>query len=197
MSSRSVFPFLLLLIACGPPDHPARDHLEREGPPRRSDKLVRVMVGMVERIEDLPLTGDRDVNIARELIEHHRGTIELNSVFIAESDNERLKDFARELTQEREREIAQWQDFLDDHPPVPEAGLRGPPDAMRDLQLLEPTDDLDAAYVELMRIHLQDGINKVRLQVERGQHDEIKHWTRAMIERATARLEELEAIGGV
>jgi uncharacterized protein (DUF305 family) len=184
----------LPVVGCGVDEHPTEAYLDRDGPLRRSDTLAHVMVRMVERMEELPLTGDRDVNIARELIVHREATIEMNEVLIIESDNDRLKAFAMELSAEHEEEIAYWQEFLDHHPPVPDTRRRGPPDAMRDLDTLEPTDDIDKAYSEIMEMHLRDGIAKMRTQVHRGSHDDIKDKTEAMIERSEARLRELAAL---
>jgi uncharacterized protein (DUF305 family) len=181
-----------LLVACTAPEHPAEHYLDEAGPALRSDTLAQVVVRMVERIEALPLTGDRDVNLAREMIEHRRATLELNEILLGAGSDDRLKAFAEELNVQHRQDMALWEDFLERHPVVPEAGRRGTPMLMRDLVTLERGDDLDRYYVELMRLHLGDGLDHLRPQLERGQHAEMKEPLRTVVARDEDQLKWLE-----
>jgi uncharacterized protein (DUF305 family) len=183
-----------LLVACTAPEHPAEHYLDEAGPARRSDTLAQVVVRMVERIEGLPLTGDRDVNLAREMIEHRRATLELNEILARAGHDDRLKVFAEALSAQHRQDIALWERFLERHPEVPEAGRRGTPVLMRDLVTLERGDDLDRYYVELMRLHLGDGLDHLGPHLERGQHAEMKEPLRRMVARDQDLLKRLDKI---
>ncbi len=186
----------LLLAGCGPGEHPAEDYLDRDGPSKPSDTLAAVGVRMIERIQQLPLTGDRDVNIARELIEHHRATLEMNEILLKKREqapavNEDLLAFAARLTAMHEKEIQILKEFVDSHPEVPPSGRRGAPDMMKGLSEIQPTDDLGAAYLEIMQIHLRDGFALAEEGRERGQHEKFRGHAASMAEGAEEALAEL------
>lgn len=197
-------PFILLLIGvlalisgCDR-SAPGEGYFDREGPPKRSDTLVEVMVRMVERIQDEPTTGDRDVDLTHELIEHHTATIAMNNIILADEDSIRaeVRAFAQRLSDTQEKEIDEMDRFLDSHPPVSEMGGRGVPDVMKGLDTMEPTDDLEAAYIHLMRMHLQDGIAVAEQLKERAQHDESREFATKQIQTSGNALKELEALAG-
>ena len=184
-----------LLVACEQTT-PTEAYLDREGSARRSDTLVNILDGMIARIVDLPRTGDRDVDLARELIEHHRATIALNDHFLAHGNEVPgpLRVFAERLTAQKQREVEEMQAFIRSHPPVPPGGQRGQPDLLEGLAEVPRTDDLPQAYRHLMHLQLQDGLTLARKWHERGLHDEVKEMLATMVKNMEANIQELETL---
>ncbi len=189
---------LLLLIgslsACSG-EAPEEAYFDREGPPKRSDTLVAVLANAIDSIQSTPLTGDRDVDQVTEMILHHRATIQLNEILIGQGNDEELKDFARDLNTTQRKEIKQMKAFLYSHPPVSGRGKRGRPQVLMGLEKFEPSDDLDAAYVHLMRMHLNDAIRLAQEEAERGLHDDMQEIARGIVASTEKALDELDRIG--
>jgi hypothetical protein len=186
-------PFLLL-IACEIAPRPEQDHLTREGPPRESDRLVLVLAQMIDSIEAIPLTGDRDVDIVEEMIQHHKAALEMNAIVQLDGTDERVKAFAEDWSGTLKKEIALMEEFLRSHPPVHGRAPRGRPDMLHGLAEFEPTNDLDAAYRQLAEMHLLDGITLATRQKERGQHASMRKVAADMLRSSEKALNELEAL---
>ena len=184
----------LLSAACGS-EAPEEAYFDREGPPKRSDTLVAVLANAIDSIQATPLTGDRDVDQVKEMILHHRATIKLNEILIDQGNDEELKDFARDLNATQRKEIGQMNAFLEAHPPVSGRGKRGRPQILMGLEKFEPSDDLDAAYVHLMRMHLNDAIRLAQEEAERGLHDDMQEIARGIVASTEKALDELDRIG--
>ena len=161
----------------------------------RSDSLARILFELTDRLKALPLTGDRDVDIVTELIEHHKATIQMDLVLVRDGDDEKLKEFAERLTAIQEEEIGNMQEFLDHHPSVNGTGKRGKPELATQLHAMAPTDDVDAAYVSFLRMHLNYGIALARKEHERGLHDDMKQLAGEIVRSGEKMVAELEDVG--
>ena len=178
------------LLACNSSD-PVESAFVRDRPLQRSDSLVNVILDLAERLKATPLTGDRDVDVVTELIEHHTAAIEMGRILQRDGSDPDLKAFAKELDLIFTDEIGKLRDFLEHHPPVSGAGKRGVSEWMDILNTTEPTDDLDAAYRTLMAKHLEHGIALARKEQERGLHGDMKETAGEMVRNSEAMLAEL------
>ena len=65
---------------------------------------------------DMPMTGDPDVDFARMMIPHHQGAIDMARVQLEKGRDPRMRELARKIIADQEREIGILRDWLARHP---------------------------------------------------------------------------------
>ncbi len=118
----------------------------------------------------------------------------MNGIVVRDGADEDLKGFAQRLTEIQEKEIAQLQEFMDHHPPVTGSGRRGKLELVQQLHTVAPTDDVDAAYIPVLRMHLNYGIALARKEHERGLHAEMKELAGKIVRSSEKMVAELDGL---
>jgi uncharacterized protein (DUF305 family) len=69
------------------------------------------MQGMQEQMDEVPMTGDADIDFATMMIPHHQGAIDMAEAELAHGKDPELRKLAQEIIAAQKREIAfleQW-----------------------------------------------------------------------------------------
>lgn len=65
-----------------------------------------------EKMMSMPMTGKPDVDFAMSMREHHMGAIEMAQWQLDHGSDPRMKEMARKIIADQEKEIAQFDQFL-------------------------------------------------------------------------------------
>lgn len=127
---------------------------------------------------DAPLSGDVDVDFARQMIPHHQGAVEMAKIQLQYGHDERLKAFSRWVIQAQEQEIGfmtQWLRRRDNGAaPCKATDYFG--EAMRGMHhgmMIRYTGDADVDFVRGMIPHHQGAVDMADIMFAQGSDPEL------------------------
>lgn len=85
-----------------------------------SQAMMDSMQRMQQDMAAVPMTGDTDRDFAAMMREHHRGAVNMARAELQHGKDPELKRMARKVVDDQEKEIRQFDKWLERHPPRPE-----------------------------------------------------------------------------
>lgn len=84
-----------------------------------SPSSAAYMDGMAKMNRDMgmPMTGDADRDFATMMIPHHQGAIDMARVQLQHGKDPKLRKMAQQIINDQEKEIADFQKWLNQHKP--------------------------------------------------------------------------------
>lgn len=164
--------------------------------------MVAVAVVVVAGCGDDPhVTGDgnsTDAAFAIEMIEHHRGAIEMAESAERRAERAEIKQLASEIVEAQQSEIALMQRIgreLKAH------GVKHEPLGMNDSQMgmdfdmpmLDDASDFDKSFIDMMIPHHRGAIAMAKLQLEKGSHGELRRMADGVIDAQTKEIEQMQS----
>lgn len=77
-----------------------------------SEESQKIMQAMMKKMSTVEMTGEVDVDYLNSMIPHHQGAIDVSTVILSITTNQRIKDIATKIIADQEREIAEIQGIL-------------------------------------------------------------------------------------
>jgi uncharacterized protein (DUF305 family) len=81
-----------------------------------SKDMQQQMMGSMQKMQSMPMSGDMDKDFARMMREHHLSGIEMAKKELATGKNAEMKRMARKIMDSQKKEVAQFDKWLAAHP---------------------------------------------------------------------------------
>ncbi|MBA4853431.1 DUF305 domain-containing protein [Emticicia sp. BO119] len=144
------------------------------------NQMMGIMHEMMNKMDQMMMTKDPDVDFAMMMKVHHQGAIEMAKFELQDGSDNQIKDLAQNLIAEQENEIKELENFLSKNNPKannPEftskmMEIMDKMDRNADLQIINGKVDED--FSTLMIGHHQSAIEMANLEVLNGTDGQLK-----------------------
>jgi predicted outer membrane protein len=137
--------------------------------------MMTVMQGMMSSMKSMQSTGNPDNDFAALMKTHHLGAIEMAELEMARGSDETMKQMARKMADDQQKEVAELNTFLSGH------SAHGGGDAffkeamgiMNNMNMeMDHSGSMDHQFAQMMIPHHQTAIDMVRAYLKGGGHEE-------------------------
>jgi uncharacterized protein (DUF305 family) len=78
----------------------------------QGNAIQETMDEMMNKMHGMKTTGNNDIDFAAMMVEHHKGAVEMSKVEIDKGNNPELKEFAKKVVNDQNKEVAFMQEFI-------------------------------------------------------------------------------------
>ena len=147
---------------------------------------------------------DFDIAYMSQMIEHHKGAIEMAEAVLAASENEDVRGAAQKIIDVQAAEITQLTDWLNTwYNVAPDQAqmdmMRADMEPMMDTAMAGMTPmagmamPVDRSFLEGMIVHHQDAVNMSQLCLEKANQAELKTFCQGVIDTQTQEIAQYQA----
>ena len=128
--------------------------------------LKGVMDKMMQDMHSMTMTEDPDHDFAMMMKAHHQGAIDMANIEISQGKNEQLKEAARKMVTDAQKDMEELNSFLNSHEPDKKSDFaKKAMDKMMNMSGNNNMDhggDVDMEFAMMMEMHHQHGIDMSR-----------------------------------
>lgn len=165
--------------------------------PHDQDAMMTIMHQTMDTMMMVQTTNDPDIDFARMMIIHHKGTISMANLELQSGQNDSLKRTAQKIINEQQSEIQQMDTILanilidtsDVSFATEQAENINKMGKTADVQLI--TGDIDNDFATLMIVHHQAAIDNAYAYLQHGNNLQLITLARNIIINQTGEIEEL------
>ncbi len=144
------------------------------------NQMMKLMHQMMDKMDQMMITKDPDIDFAMMMKMHHQGAIEMAKFELQTGSDKQIKDMAQNLIAEQENEIRELENFLSKNNPKPNnpefaskmMEIMDKMDRNADLQIINGIVDED--FSTLMIGHHQSAIEMANLELLNGNNSQLK-----------------------
>ncbi len=165
-------------------------------------KMMKSMNHSMDKMHDMKMTGDFDLDFANMMIVHHQAAIDMSEEEIAKGTVAQIKTMAGNIITAQKDEIAQLKLFTDNYK-MPEAkpnlnemhnqlseAMKAMMVKMNNMQM---SGNADKDYVMMMIPHHESAVTMAKDELTHGKHQGLKKMAQKMIDDQTREIGELKA----
>ncbi len=138
-----------------------------------NDKLVKAMNEMMEKMKDINITGDFDIDFANMMIEHHKGAIEMSEEEVRSGKDEKIKMMAQNIITTQKAEVEELRNFVKKYKP---SGMKHGEGELQKLnsemeskmKAHSMTGDGDKDFANMMISHHEQAVNMSKKELANG-----------------------------
>lgn len=152
------------------------------------------MSGSMEQMKSMTLSGDPDYDFAMMMKHHHQGAIDMARSEIAGGTDAQLKQMAQKLIDEQQKEIAEFDTFMQGKQPTGNSDY-----GQKSMGMMTPmstikmeSGSLDAMFASMMIPHHQDAVKMAEEYLKVGKSAEMKTIAQRIIETQPKEIRELQ-----
>ena len=79
--------------------------------------LMNSMNAMMDKMSNMKMTGDFDLDFANMMIEHHQGAIDMSKIEVTKGTDEKIKGMAQNIITKQTEEIGKMQEIIKNYKP--------------------------------------------------------------------------------
>jgi uncharacterized protein (DUF305 family) len=164
----------------------AKDTISKMDNTGLANGLMISMNSMMDRMRNIKITGDFDIDFANMMIEHHQGAIDMSEKEVSTGKDEDLRGLAQNIIAVQKKEITQLNDFVKTYKPsgmkhgegeleksMTEMGTR--------MNATTMSGDMDKDYAAMMISHHEAAIAMAKLEIANGMSEELKKMAQKII----------------
>lgn len=143
------------------------------------NKMMSCMNSMMDKMKNVKMTGDFDVDFANMMIEHHKGAVEMSEQELKSGTDEKIKAMAQKIITVQKAEIDQLKDFVSNYKP---SGMKhGEGELQKSMSDLENkmhsnemTGDTDRDFATMMISHHEEAVAMSKKELANGMSAQLK-----------------------
>lgn len=178
-------------------ENPPKDSTKENGMPV-DHEMFNIMKTMVDKVNQMSIATDLDLNFVNAMIIHHQAGIDLAQIEIAKGQNEEMKAMARDFIASQTTEIKKLKELLHHHKPEVSADQSQTEihaamnEMMYKLKKVIVTGNTDKDFAMLMIPHHENAVDIAAEEVINGHHVQFKLFARDMIREKNEEIGELK-----
>ncbi len=173
----------------------AEDSLNKDHSMPNDNKMMGCMNSMMDKMKNLKLTGDFDIDFANMMIEHHKGAVEMSEQELKSGTDEKIKAMAQKIITTQKAEIDKLKDFVSNYKP---SGMKhGEGELQKSMSDMESkmhnnamTGDTDKDFAAMMILHHEEAVSMSKKELTNGMSAPLKKVAQRII---TAQSQEIKA----
>lgn len=155
------------------------------------------MTDMMNKMNEMKMTGNTDVDFVNMMIIHHQGAIDMASSEVSSGKNADIKSFANDIIKDQTKEIAAMKSWLDKNKDKKSATGDNSRKLMESMNSMMNPDmkmsgDADKDFLTMMILHHQGAIDMSGVEINNGTDPEIKKMSQEIITKQKAEIEQMK-----
>lgn len=172
------------------------------GKMQMENDMMQSMSGTIDKMKDMKMSGDFDLDFANMMIMHHQAAIDMSEVEIAKGTDAQIKTMAQNIITAQKAEIEQMQQFVKNYK-MPEAKkesgemhnelgetMKAMMDKMSSIQM---TGNTDKDFVMMMIPHHESAVIMAEDELTHGKQLELKKVAQKMVADQNKEIVEFKA----
>ena len=148
--------------------------------------MMLSMSRTMDKMHDMKMTGDFDLDFANMMISHHRAAIDMSETEIVRGTNEQVKTMAKAIITAQNAEIGHLEAFIKSYQaPATKMETAEMQNMMRDMMdkmnNMELTGNTDKDFIMMMIPHHEGAIKMAEYELTNGKQAELKKMAQKMI----------------
>jgi uncharacterized protein (DUF305 family) len=149
--------------------------------------LMSSMKGTMDRMKQMKMTGDFDIDFANMMIEHHQGGIDMAQAEVSEGKDEKMKSKAQEIINKQKDEQQKLKDFVSTYKA---SGMKhgegelqkSMNDTESQMKGMQMSGDMDKDFATMMTHQHEHGIEMSKMELKNGMSDKLKQMAKKSID---------------
>ncbi|MDQ3019050.1 MAG: DUF305 domain-containing protein [Bacteroidota bacterium] len=163
----------------------------------KNNMLDKNMTMMMNKMKEMKMSGNVDVDFVNMMIIHHQGAIDMATSEIAAGKNDSIKSLARNIVKDQENEIAAMRKWLEKNKDKKSSSGDNSIKLMESMKSMSDDDmkmtgDADKDFVMMMIPHHEGAIEMSEVEIKYGSDPEIKKMAQDIIKKQEAEIEQME-----
>ena len=168
----------------------------------RNNVMMLAMNATKNKMNEMKMTGDFDLDFANMMIVHHQSAIDMSQVEIDKGTDAQIRTMAQNIITAQNSEIGHLQAFIKGYK-IPETkkpnqGMHNELDetmkAMMDnMNNLQMTGNSDKDFVSMMIVHHESAVKMAGDELSHGKQYEVKKMAQKMVEDQSKEISEFKA----
>ena len=151
----------------------------------------------MDKMHDMKMTGDFDLDFANMMILHHRAAIDMSETEIVRGTNEQVKTMAKSIITAQNAEIGQLEGFIKNYQaPAQKMKTADMQNMMTDMMAkmnnMELTGNTDKDFIVLMIPHHEAAVKMAQDELTHGLQPELKKMAQKMIMDQTNEIDQFK-----
>lgn len=153
--------------------------------------MMQAMNTMKNKMNEMKMTGDFDLDFANMMILHHQSAIDMSEVEIAKGTDAQIRTMAQNIITAQNLEISQLQAFIKNYK-IPEVKKTNQEmhnelgetmkDMMDKMNKMQMTGNTDKDFVMMMIVHHESAVKMAGDELSHGKQYEVKKMAQKMLE---------------
>jgi uncharacterized protein (DUF305 family) len=161
--------------------------------------MMTTMTSTMDRMKNIKMTGDFDVDFANMMIEHHQAGIDMAQAEISQGKDEKMKSKAQEIINKQKDEQQKLKDFVSNYKP---SGMKhgegelqkSMSENMDKMKSMQMSGDTDKDFAMVMSTHHEHGVSMSKMELTYGMSDKLKQMARKSIDDQQKDIAELKSL---
>jgi uncharacterized protein (DUF305 family) len=159
-----------------------------------ANELMNAMTSMMQDIKSMQASGNPDHDFAMMMSRHHKAAIEMTNAELTEGLDSTLKQLARKIADESQKEIAELDSSMSSHTGNKKSDYAQKVVAIMDRSMSSHsmTGNVDEDFASMMVQHHKDGIEMAKEYLKTGTEAKLKKIANGIIANQPRDIQKLE-----
>jgi uncharacterized protein (DUF305 family) len=176
----------------------AKDTTSKMDNSSKANNLMTSTNSMMDRMKNMKMTGDFDIDFANMMIEHHQGAIDMGEQEVSSGKDDKIKGMAQRIITSQKEEIAKLQDFVKTYKP---SGMKhgegelqkSMSDMESKMKNMQMTGDIDKDFATMMVSHHEGAVEMSKMQLANGMSSKLKQMAQKTITEQNKEIKEFKS----
>jgi uncharacterized protein (DUF305 family) len=154
-------------------------NMDKDHSMANDNKMMGCMNSMMDKMKNVKMTGDFDIDFANMMIEHHKGAVEMSEEEVKSGTDEKIKAMAQKIITTQKAEIDKLKDFVSTYKP---SGMKhGEGELQKSMSDMESkmhsntmTGDTDKDFAAMMILHHEEAVSMSKKELTNGMSAPLK-----------------------
>ena len=143
------------------------------------NELANTMKAMMDKMGNMKMTGDFDLDYANMMIGHHQGAIDMSNIELTKGADDKMKTMAKEIITKQTGDITMLRQFVENYKP---SGMKHGEGTLQKMQAdmktgmkaMQMNGNTDKDFAAMMISHHEAGMKMSEAQVSNGMSEKLK-----------------------
>lgn len=160
--------------------------------------LMSSMTTMMDKMSNMKMTGDPDIDFAAMMVEHHQGAIDMSEIEIKSGADSKLKAMAQEGINKQKEEQSKLREIIKNTKPMKmdmgqnDALPKSMNEMKSDMNAMKMSGNTDRDFAMMMISHHESAIKMARTEIATGMNASLKEMAKKMISDQTLEINSLK-----
>lgn len=177
------------------------DTMDHNMSPDDMDKMdngmMNSMNSMMDKMSNMKMGGDFDMDYASMMIEHHQGALDMSNIELSKGADEKMKARAQAIITKQTADIAKLKEFVQTYKPSGMKHGEGDMEKMHTemktgMKAIQMSGNTDKDFATMMISHHEGGMKMSQAQIKNGMSASLKDMAKKGISHETKEIGEFK-----